>query len=196
MVARLVSLVFFGTLLCSPLAAHPHVWADVKAEVKVAAGYIDGIWTQWTFDEVFSQLILSDHDADGDGVLNARESTSVQKGYFDNLKTYAYFTHLGLGSRKLEVPTPQKFQAAVHGGRVTYRFFLPLGLRLDAKTPLAVAFYDDSFFTDMVFAKKNPVALTATEGGKASVSFRKDPSKTYYGGQVTPTFAFIQWGPS
>lgn len=196
MVPRLLVLAFFGTLLCSPLTAHPHVWADVKAEVTVAAGFVEGIWTQWTFDEVFSQLILSDHDADGDGALNPRESASVQKGYFDNLKLYAYFTHLGLGSRKLDVPPPQKFEAAVQGGRITYRFFLPLGLRLDAKTSLAIAFYDDSFFTDMVFEKKNPVALKVTDGGKASVAFRKDPSKTYYGGQVTPTFAFISWGPS
>jgi ABC-type uncharacterized transport system substrate-binding protein len=78
---------------------------------------------------------------------------------------------------------------------MVYRFFLPLGLRLDAKTPLAVSFYDESFFTDMVFDKASPVALQVTDGGKASFSLKKDPSKTFYGGQITPTFALISWSP-
>lgn len=182
--------------LSLPVWAHPHVWAEVKAEVSIAGGYVDGVWTVWTFDEVFSQLILADHDVDANGKLDPQESRSVQKGYFDNLKVYQYFTHLGLGAKALEVPTPQKFVAAVTtDGRITYRFFLPLGLRLDAKTALAVSFYDGSFFTDMVFYKTNPLALTVT-GGKASYVLRKDPKLTYYGGQVTPTFAFISWSPS
>lgn len=182
-------------LAVQPLAAHPHVWADVRAEVTVAGGFVEGIWSVWTFDEIFSQLILADHD-DGDGQLSPQESTSVRKGYFDNLKTYQFFTHLGLGPQKLPVPLPQKFQASVTDGRITYRFFLPLGLRLDAKTSLAVSFFDDSFFTDMVFEKKNPVILKVTDGGKASFSLKTEPSQVYYGGQVVPTYAVIRWSPS
>lgn len=180
-----------------PAWAHPHVWADVRAEVLVSAGYVEGVWTVWTFDEVFSQLILADHDANFDGKIDGQESLTIKKGYFDNLKTYRFYTHLGLGTKKLDVPVPQRFQAGLTGdGRVTYRFFLPLGLRLDAKTTLAVSFYDESFFTDMVFQKNNPLDLKVTDGGKGSVTLRKDPSKTYYGGQMVPTFAFIQWSPS
>jgi len=180
-----------------PVGAHPHVWADVKAEVTVEGGYVEGVWTVWTFDEVFSQLILADFPADPSGRLDAKTIDAIKKGYFDNLKIYQYFTHLGLGTKVLAVPSPQKFQAGVTAdSRITYRFFIPLGLRLDAKTTLAVSFYDESFFTDMTFEKKNPVALTVTAGGKATVTLRKDPSKTFYGGQVTPTFAFILWGPS
>lgn len=186
-------------LLGGPLSAwaHPHVWSEVRAEVTVSAGYIDGLWTVWTFDEVFSQLILADHDTDGDGKISDKENTALKKGYFDNLKSYQYFTHLGLGTKSLVVPVPQKFTASVvKNGQVEYRFFLPLGVRLDAKTPLAVSFYDDSFFVDMVFEKKLPVTLKITDGGKAEVGLRPDKTKTYYGGQVTPTFAFITWKPS
>lgn len=187
----------FVSLSATPAWSHPHVWADVKAEVSVAAGYVEGVWTVWTFDEVFSQLILADHDANLDGKINPQESLTIKKGYFDNLRDYRFFTHLGLGTKKLEVPTPQKFEAGITGdGRITYRFFLPLGLRLDAKTTLAVSFYDESFFTDMVFEKTNPFVLKVTDGGKASLTLKKDPSKTYYGGQMVPTFAFILWSPS
>jgi len=178
-----------------PLSAHPHVWVDVKAELAVNSGYLDGVWTEWTFDDAFSQLILADHDPAGTGKIDAQTSAAVKRGYFDNLRAYGYFTHLGLGTRVLEVPVPQKFVASVTPDqRVKYRFFLPLGVRLDAKTPFAVSFYDESFFTDMVFDKKSPVALSVT-GGRGSVAIRPDRSKTFYGGLVTPTFAFISWSP-
>jgi ABC-type uncharacterized transport system substrate-binding protein len=195
---RLRSLAQFFVLFCggSPLWAHPHVWVEVKAEVAVEAGYVEGVWTEWTFDDAFSQLILMDNDTDANGKLSAPESAAVKKGYFDNLKSFQYFSHFDLGARTLETPVPTKFTASTTAeGRVVYRFFLPLAVRLDPKNALAVSFYDDSFFTDMVFEKKNPVTLTAT-GGKASLAFRKDPKKTFYGGQITPTFAYVTWGPS
>ncbi len=195
MTFRLLGLLFF--LLPHPLLAHPHVWADVRTEITVEAGYVEGLWSTWTFDEVFSQVILMDHDTDGNGRFSAPENTILKKGYFDNLRIYRYFTHLALGSRSLETPTPNQFQGSVTSdGRVVFRFFLPLGLRLDAKTPLAVSFYDDTFFTDMIFDKKSPVNLKVTDGGKASFVLRPDKSKTYYSGQVTPTYAFISWSPS
>jgi len=192
-----LSLCFLGTLLVTPpLSAHPHVWADVKAEITVSAGYVEGVWAVWTFDDVFSQLILSDNDPGPSGKINAKVNASIKKGYFDNLKAYGWFSHFSLAARNLEVPEPTKFQALITPqGRVQYRFFLPLGVRLDANIPLAVSFYDDSFFTDMVFEKKFPITLTAT-GGKASALVRPDKSRTFYGGQVTPIFAFISWNPS
>jgi ABC-type uncharacterized transport system substrate-binding protein len=187
--AALLALVGF------PLWAHPHVWVDVKAELAVTSGYLDGVWTEWTFDDAFSQLILADSGPAGTGKLDARANAVVKRGYFDNLRAYGYFSHLALGTRTLEVPLPQKFQASVTPDqKVKYRFFLPLGVRLDAKTTFAVSFYDDSFFTDMVFVKQTPVVLAVT-GGTASVVLKPDKSKSFYGGLVTPTFAFITWSP-
>jgi ABC-type uncharacterized transport system substrate-binding protein len=188
---------FFLLCLTNALWAHPHVWVEVKAEVTVAAGFVEGVWTDWTFDDEFSQLILADNDPGGTGKVDAKMNLSIKKSYFDNLKTYSYFSHFILGKRDLEIPAPQKFQASIGPqGKVTYRFFLPLGIRLDAKTPLAVSFYDDSYFTDMEFTKKAPLTLTVTDGGKAAVTFHPEKSKTFYGGQVTPIYAYISWSPS
>jgi len=184
-------------VLALPLAAHPHVWIEARAEVSVAAGYVEGLWAEWTFDDVFGQLVLADHDLDFDGKLEANEIPGLKKGYFDNLKDYDYFSHLMLGGKDLKVPVPQKFTASVNAqGRLVYRFFLPLGVRVDPKTPLGFAFYDASFYADLIFTKDNPVRLTATDGGKASFVLRPEKAKTYYGGQVTPTFAVLTWSPS
>jgi len=193
---RLFGFLGFLVLVSQPLSAHPHVWIEVHAEVPLAAGYVDGVWANWTFDDAFSQLILADFPADAQGRYDPKANAAVKKGYFDNLKSYQYFSHFVLGKKDLEVAQPQKFQASVSPeGKVIFRFFIPLGVRLDAKTPLAVSFYDDTFFTDMIFEKKTPLNLAVTDGGKASFSFKSDKSKTYYGGQITPVFASITWSP-
>ena len=196
MLLRFAGLVFALCFSSPSLWAHPHVWVDVKAEVTIAAGFVEGVWTDWTFDDQFSQLIIQDNDPKNTGKVDAKMNLSIKKSYFDNLKEYAFFSHFLLGKRDLEVPLPQKFQASISPeGRVSYRFFLPLGVRLDAKTPLAVSFYDDSYFTDMEFIKKSPLMVTVTDGGKASVAFHPEKSKTFYGGQVTPIYAYISWSP-
>ncbi len=193
---RFFGLIFGWLVLGSPLWAHPHVWIDVKAEVLITGGFVEGLWTDWTFDDQFSELIMADNDPKNTGQVDAKISQSIKKTYFDNLKNYGYFTHFLLGKKDLEVQAPQKFQASIADGRVSYRFYVPLGIRLDAKTPLAVSFYDDSFFTDMEFVKTSPVIVTVTDGGKATCTLRPERSKTYYGGSVTPLYAFIAWSPS
>jgi len=189
--------VFWAALavLAGPLSAHPHVWVDVKAEVILAQGVVDGVWTEWTFDDMFSQLILTDNDPNGTGKVDAKMNASIKKGYFDNLRNYDYFSHFFVGAKELKVPVPQKFQATITpDGRVKYRFYLPLAAPLGPST-FSVSFYDDSYFTDMMFQKSNPVVLTAT-GGTATVTLKPDKSKTYYGGSVTPIYAVVVWSPS
>ena len=188
---------FLTFFLSTSLWAHPHVWVDVKAQITIDAGFVEGVWTDWTFDDQFSQLILADNDPGGTGKVDAKMNESIRKSYFDNLKQYSFFSHIILGKRDLEIPAPQKFQASIDAqGKVTYRFFLPLGIRLDTKTLFAVSFYDDSFFTDMDFRKNSPLTLKVADGGRASAQFRPDKSKTFYGGQVTPIYAYISWNPS
>ena len=177
--------------------AHPHVWVNTKVEVILVAGYLEKLQVEWSFDELFTSMVLMDNDADGDGQLSAPESSNVKRTYFDNLKGYNYFAHLRLGKTELVIPTITEFRAAINAeGRAVYRFSVPVGQRLDAKTAFAFGFYDESFYTDMVFDKKDPVVLTVSEGGKATVVVKPNLAKAYYGGQVVPIEANVSWRPS
>ena len=177
--------------------AHPHVWVNTKVEVVLVAGYLEKLQVEWSFDELFTQMVLMDNDANGDGQLNAAESAQVKKTYFDNLKGYNYFAHLRLGKTELTIPAVTEFKATINAaGRAVYRFSLAVGQRLDAKTAFAFGFYDETFYTDMVFDKRDPVVLTVTEGGKASVVVKPNPAKAFYGGQVVPVEAKVSWRPS
>ncbi len=177
--------------------AHPHVWVTVRAQAVISSGYLEKVLVYWTFDELFSSLVMLDNDANLDGKLDANESLLVRKTYFDNLKGYGYFTHMSLGKRDLAVKAVNEFLAGVSdAGRVMYQFSIPVGQRLDATTAFSFAFYDETFYTDMAFEKSEPVKLLVTEGGKAWVVIQPDSSKAFYGGQVVPIKALVTWKPS
>jgi ABC-type uncharacterized transport system substrate-binding protein len=163
-------------------------------EVIVDGGSATGLRVVWFLDEEFSQLILSDCDTSGKGTIEPADVPRVKAAYFDNLRLFDYFCHIYQGKDALPTPVPQEFQADLQAsGKMRYRFFLPLNLKLKEKDPLSLSFYDDSFYVDVEFVKKDPVILTINNGGKASVTLRPDKTKSYYGGGVTPTFATITW---
>jgi ABC-type uncharacterized transport system substrate-binding protein len=176
--------------------AHPHVWVSTRAQVVLVGGYLDKVQVTWSFDELFTSLVLMDNDANSDGQLSSAEVANVRRTYFDNLKGYDYFAHLSLGKRSLPV-TVTEFNATITAaGNAVYTFVIPVGQRLDTKTAFSFAFYDESFYTDMVFEKQEPVRLEVTEGGKANFLIKPNPAKAFYGGQVVPIEAVVSWRPS
>ena len=180
--------------LAAPVSAHPHVWVDVRCNVLIDGGTVKGLQVTWALDDEFSQLIMADNDPQGTGRLAPSAIPGVKKGYFDNLKLYDYFTHLYQGKQAVTIPAAQKFTAALlPSGKVQYEFYLPLNIKLASGTPFSLSFYDDSFYVDVEFEKKNPVTFTVTGNGQATVAFRPDKSKAYYGGGVVPTFALVTW---
>ncbi len=101
----------------------------------MAGGYVEGIWTVWTFDDVFSQLILADHNPGGTGKIDAQANAAIKKDYFDNLRTRGgTFRTLSWEPGRSKFPVRKSFRRrSRRRGKVSYRFFLPLGVRLDAK---------------------------------------------------------------
>ena len=48
----------------------------------------------WTFDEVFSDTLIQQFDANGDGAFDSLESKAVAKGTLPNLKKFRYFNYV------------------------------------------------------------------------------------------------------
>ncbi len=65
-----------AALAPEPGAAHPHVFVDADLKIIVSEdGSLEGIEVTWTYDALYSLLILTDleMDNDGDGVLEPEE---------------------------------------------------------------------------------------------------------------------------
>lgn len=117
------ALLIFAAVIVS---AHPHVWIDSVLRFEG-----DRIHAVWTFDDMFSNVILSDFDIDNDKRLVGMEMDRVKEGMFDNLQNFAYFMRVYCGDVPLDVVGAENFNAEVKDGRVIYNFTVMLGGKCD-----------------------------------------------------------------
>lgn len=82
--------------------AHPHTFIDVDVNVS-GDKHIDKITIQWKFDEMTSQTLLADFDADTNGLMDAKETLDFKKTVFDDLIEFSYFTHLKIAGKKVNI---------------------------------------------------------------------------------------------
>ena len=180
-------------LAATPLFAHPHVWADIRVELTVDSGHVDGFWVDILFDDIYSHMVLMDI-APGTTSLDDKARSAIGQGYFRDLRFFDYFGHLTLGDKPIKVPSPEKFSASVDAQhRLAYLFYLPLRLDLSPAQTLKVSFYDDSYYFDLEWANSIPLLFHATGKGKGTAKLLPFPDKAFYGG-VIPSFAVFSWG--
>jgi ABC-type uncharacterized transport system substrate-binding protein len=121
-------------LFAAPLGAHPHMFVDTGLKFEVNdASQITGVTMTWTYDELFTLLILEDYelDSDGDGVLTEAELDVLYgfdliewpEGFEGDLYVYS-------NGDKIEMPRPTPVSVSVENGQITathYREIPPVG---------------------------------------------------------------------
>jgi ABC-type uncharacterized transport system substrate-binding protein len=144
--SRGLVVVFLAAAL--PAFAHPHVFVNNKMTVVFDGGMLQGISFTWTFDEMFSNMILADYDPKHTGQFNAAQVKAVKAGAFDNLENYHYFIALAVGKRQLSHFAIQRFTPSVADKtKLVYTFFIPLMVPLKpAEQSVHATVYDDSYY--------------------------------------------------
>lgn len=137
------------TLLAWPFGAgaHPHIFVDTGVELILdTQGRATGVEVRWTYDELYSLLILEDMELDGDydGKLTPEELTKLAgfdmqwvEGYEGDLFATGPDGRLALGA-------PQPLETSLADGKITTRhrrdFAGPVG-------QVALRAYDPTFYT-------------------------------------------------
>ncbi len=156
-----------------PLAAvaHPHVFIDATVEVIFDAnGRAEAVRIGWTYDELFSMLIVEDRalDPDYDAILTPE--AEAQLAGFD-MQWDAGFpgdTYVLMQGAEQALGRPQDWTASYAGGKITSthlrRFATPVVL---ADAPLIVQVYDPGFYT--AYAITGGTTLTGRDDCAAQV---------------------------
>ena len=193
--------VAIATGFAPAVAAHPHVWATVRAEIVLGPNHqITGIRHAWTFDEFYTAMAIEGLDADKDGVYSKEELKPLAQVNVDSLKDFDYFTfvHLeGEDDKLLKLKPPVDYWLDYDKSLLTLHFTLPLETPVDTHgKPVAIDVYDPSFFVAFGFATEKPVSLVGTEtkGCTASVT-QPDPETAADTKALTESF-FSQLGPN
>lgn len=178
-----------ATMTCATGAAraHPHVWIENVATFQFNAGKIKAIRLKWTFDELFGAGLVDQFDKNKDKKFDAAELAALQKGAFDNLREYNYFTHVTIDSTDLPTRTVTGFAASVENGRLVYEFTVPLAEPVDPRRArLVLGVYDPSYFVELETGVRAGVRYEGNDGIACRTESRENQAKAIYSGQVFP----------
>lgn len=179
----------FLALLIAPRAAfaHPHIFIDNRVVFMFAGDKIIALTESWTFDEIFSDQLLQQFDADGDGVFDKTESQAVAKGTLPNLKKFRYFNYIWVDGKDLGSIDPVDFTAAAKNKKVTFVFSVKLPHPVDPKTQkLKVEINDREYYVEVDLAQEKPILFHGNQGVTCEPKIRDDTENAYYGGFVYP----------
>jgi ABC-type uncharacterized transport system substrate-binding protein len=174
--------------------AHPHVFIDTKVAFVFTDGKVTSLRLRWVFDDIFSDDLLNQFDADGDGKFDKLESKKVADGVLPNLKLFHYFTYVWVDGKKLDPIVPSNFVASADSKRiVTFDMDTTLPTPVDPrKQALATEVYDHEFYVEVDLSEKDPVSLVNAQGMPCGASVRDDHENAYFGGFVVPQEIAIQ----
>jgi polyphosphate kinase len=151
MVNARVPAALLAALAAGPALAHPHVFVDATVEVIFDdAGHASALRIGWTYDDLFSLLIIEDRglDPDYDGVLTDAAVASLAGFDMQWDPGFPGDTYPLMGGAPLALGPPQDWTAGWDGLRITSTHVRPL---LDpvavGADPLIVQVYDPTFYT-------------------------------------------------
>lgn len=175
-------------LYATSASAHPHVFIDSRVTFLFAGKKLMGFRENWLFDDVFSDQLLQDYDADGDGSIGPAESNKLGKETLPNLAQFHYFTYIWAEGKALPKITPTDFHASAKDKLVTFDFLVTLPQPVDPGA-LALEVNDREYFVEVLLAKDHPIAFRDESGKEVATcqaTVAKDEKNAYYGGFVYP----------
>lgn len=142
-------------------AAHPHVFVDYAVVLTVAADGSLGAQVTWTYDEMFSSLILENVGPKRGPALSPADVAAIERKQFEPLKAYQYFLDIRVDGQPLRVTSVRDFRASVEGERVTYIFTVPIPVRNPREGSIQIRVDDPTYFVAFDARAQRPIAWSA-----------------------------------
>jgi len=191
---------FLATLLlfamgALPASAHPHVFINNRMTVVFDGRMLQGISFIWTFDEMFSNMILSDYDPKHTGQFDAAQAKALKQGAFDNLENYHYFVAIAMGKKQVGHFKIEQFTPSVTDkNKLVYTFFIPLKVALQpTDQTVRLTVYDDSYYVAFDLLHLEDVTVQAGPDVTCDLSIEKTKVKPLWPGQYMPDQLVIRF---
>lgn len=174
--------------------AHPHIFIVQRLNLTFDDKGLAGIGVNWLFDDMFTSMILEDHDRNANGRLEPSEIKTVKAQAFDYIAEFNYFVFITIGNRPFMVKFIQDFNASLSDGKLIYEFFIPCHVTaIDTPKKIKISTYDPSYYSAIFFAAKGPVALTDADAYEIKAATREDPDTKIYFDMIHPWTLFLEF---
>ena len=172
--------------MTQPGQAHPHIWIDSAAKLVFEHGTLVGVEAHWTLDPFVSALLIQDFDVDGNGMFDPEEATALEQATFVGLSEFGFYTHLRIDGVGYSPETVRHFQPTIQEDIVLYEFFVALPEPVDpARQQVDVAFYDETYFTDL-YIEPGWIAISGDQTAGCAPTLWQDMETPLYFGMVFP----------
>ena len=181
--------------VCALAHAHPHVFISGKITAQFDRAVLTGIAFTWTFDEIFSSMILRDYRPQENGTFASKTASALKAGAFDNLANYHYFVSFMLGGKSVPKFRVERFTPSVaEKGRLVYSFFVPLSLAVKAsEQTVRVTVYDDTYYVAFDQLRIEDVTVGGDSSVVSGLAVEKTTAKASWPGQYMPDQLVIRF---
>jgi len=168
--------------------AHPHVFINAFISVNFNDSGVCGIGVKWDFDEMFTELMLEEYDADANGIFDENEQKRLHDEAFVNLKEFGFFTKIFVGNNRLEYNKTENFSASIKDGQMVYEFYIPLSINIpsDSYKLINIYPYDETYYMDVYLDDTEPITYQNNDKFDLSFTIEEDENMAYYFGQIYP----------
>jgi len=195
---RIIVIFFLSIILQIILShqalSHPHVFISQKIDVSFDNKGLAGFAIRWTFDDMFTSMIVGDYDKNQNKILEKNEVVLIKKEAFSYLSEYNYFVFIKIDGKSFDVKYIKNFSAELNDKKLVYTFFVPCHVSAsnDSKQ-IIVASYDPSYYSAIDFPNKNPMTTWNSDLFIIKAVVKKDPSTSIYYGQINPWALFLDF---
>ena len=176
----------------SPALAHPHVFAEARLEVAVAAdGTIDRLRHVWRFDEFFSSTVLLEFDDDTDLILDESERITVANVVTDSISEFGYFQRIAIGEREIAIRPVDDMRVLFEDGQMILFFTSQPAEPVALTDSPTIGVFDPTFYTAIEFYDDSEMVLEGAPTNCAGVMVVPDPDEAIAQNQQTLTEAFF-----
>jgi ABC-type uncharacterized transport system substrate-binding protein len=183
-----------GLFPCPRVAAHPHIFIVQRLNLTFDDKGLAGIGVNWLFDDMFTSMILEDHDRNADGRLEPSEIETIKAQAFDYIAEFNYFVFITIGNRPFTVKFIKDFNASLSDGKLIYEFFIPCHVTaVDTPKKIKISTYDPTYYSAIFFAANGPVALTEADAYEIKAATREDPDTKIYFDMIHPWTLFLEF---
>jgi len=182
------------TIFCGVALSHPHVFIAQRIKIVFDDQGLAGFNIHWSFDDMFTSMIVGDYDKNQNEVLEKSEIALIKKEAFSYVSNYNYFTFVKIDGKHFDVKFIQYFSAELHDKKLVYKFFIPCHVAATRNFKhVRVASYDPSYYSAIFFANNGSISLDNSEYFKVRTDIKEDKSTSIYYGQVNPWALFLDF---
>jgi tRNA threonylcarbamoyladenosine biosynthesis protein TsaE len=141
-------------LCVMPADAHPHVFIDATVTpIFDGLGRFAAVHERWTFDQAFTDSILSDLDVNRDGLLEESEIRNAGATGSLWFVPYGYFTRITFAGRPVATSGVNDFSVTIPGPRLVLELTLPLAEPEAVTAGAGIDVFDPDIYVDVEFAE-------------------------------------------